>query len=118
MGLPIPPNVTIPVPPTPAPSTIGGGDSWVSGVMSGLGYAALAAACTLTQAGTLSIQRYIDMAGTIAIGAAITQEISASTPATVSVNDGLPFATWIVTITNTSGSSGTLTDVALLMSFY
>lgn len=41
----------------------------------------LAIAATLSQAGTLSIQRYVDQVGSIVTGAAVTQALVAATPA-------------------------------------
>jgi len=82
--------------------------------MSASGYNKLAAAATLSQTGTLTLQRYIDAAGTIALGSAVTQAMTANVSATVWVNDGQPAASWRVTVQNTSGSTGNLTGVALL----
>ena len=106
----------VPVPPTAFPATIAGGATYSTGVIAGLGYSGLAAAAQLDQAGVLTLQRYIDQAGTIPIGAATTQAMSAGVQATVAVRDGLPFSSFIVTIQNTSGSLGTLSGTALLMS--
>lgn len=103
-----------PVPPNAPPATLAAAGVWSSGVISAAGFNKLAAAATLTQTGTLTIQRYIDAAGTVPLGAAITQAMTASTPATAWVNDGQPAASWQVTVTNTSGSTGTLSGVVLL----
>ena len=73
----------VPTPPTPPPATLAASGTWVSGVMSLAGVNAFAVAATLSQAGTLVVQRYIDPAGTIAIGAAISQVMTANTPAYV-----------------------------------
>src|SRR5580658_8108760 len=112
-----PSQAFVPNPPTAAPATIAGGGSYVTGIMNAAGLKALAAACTLSQAGSIAIQRYIDPAGTIAIGAAISQVITANVAATVAVNDGLPAAAWQVTISNSSGSTGNLSAVAFLACF-
>lgn len=109
-------SVVNPTPPVAPPATLAGGGVWNSGTLPGNGASALAAAATLSQAGTLTIQRYIDLAGTIAIGGAIAQVMTADTPATVAVNDGLPFASFSVQVNNTSGSLGNLTGVAILTS--
>lgn len=109
------PNAQVnPVPPTPVPTTIAGGGNWASGIIPGAGYNKLATTAQLSQAGTLTIQRYVNAAGTIPIGAAIVQALSANTLGYAAVNDGLPFASWQVTIANTSGSVGNLTNVVLL----
>lgn len=106
----------VPVPPTPAPATIAASGTWNSGVMPSAGYKSLAAACTLSQAGTLTIQRYIDAAGSIAIGVAAVQPLSAGVPAWAVLNDGCPSASFSVVVTNTSGTTGNLTGATLLAS--
>jgi len=103
-----------PTPPTPVPATIAGSGSWASGIMPANGAKALAASATLSQAGSLTIQRYIDAAGTVPIGMPVVAVLSATVANTVAVNDGLPFASWQVTVANTSGSTGNLTGVVLL----
>ena len=109
-----PSQPVVPTPPTPPPATIAGGGSYQSGIIVSNGFRGIAAAATLTQAGTISIQRYIDVAGTILIGAASTQALSANTAGWVAVNDGLPCASFQVTVTNSSGSTGTLSNFAIL----
>lgn len=104
----------IPTPPTAFPATIAASGSYSTGPLPAAGFRALAAACTLSQAGTIVIQRYIDQAATIAIGAPISTTLTAATAGTVDANDGLPAASWQVTITNTSGSTANLTNTALL----
>lgn len=106
--------VIVPTPPTPFPTTIAAGVTYSTGIMLTSGCKGLAASAELTQTGVLSIQRYIDPAGTIPIGAAVTQAMTASTLATVAVNDGLPAAAWQASIQNTAGASGTLSNAALL----
>lgn len=107
---------TSPVPPTPAPATIAGGGNWNSGIIAANGARSVAASAELSQAGTLTLQRYIDAAGTIAIGAAVIQALSANVVGTVAVNDGLPFSSFSVVVANSSGSVGNLTNVYILTS--
>lgn len=102
-----------PTPPNAIPATIAGGGNWNSGVMPANGNS-FAASAELDQAGTLTLQRYIDAAGTIPIGNSIQQVMSANTLATVAANDEMPCASWNVVIANTSGTLGNLTDVVLL----
>lgn len=87
-----------------------------SNVINCNGYKSFSFGVTSSQAGALSIQRYIDQAGTIAIGSAITGSISAATPLTVNNHDGVPFGSLQINITNTSGSTtANLTGVLLLL---
>lgn len=103
-----------PTPPTPAPATIAAAGTWVSGVIPSDGYKALAVGATLSQAGSISIQRYLDVAGLIPVGAPITAALVASTPNAATVNDGVAYAAFQITITNSGGSTGNLTNVGIL----
>lgn len=103
--------------PTP-PGTINAASNWTSNAIYADGYRTLAAAVTSTQAGAISIQRYLDLAGTIPQGPAISATLSAATSQVVNVSDGLAFQTFTVKITNTGGSTATITGFALLMNSY
>src|SRR5487761_2794987 len=71
---------------------------------------------TSTQAGAIDVTRYIDAAGTIALdNPALTKALLASTAAVLTVTDGLPFASFVVTVTNTSASAATVTGFGILM---
>jgi hypothetical protein len=111
-----PAGVTVSSPPNPFPTLIASSGSWNSGIISMQGCRGITAAVTSTQAGNISIQRYADAAGLIAVGTVLTQAITANTPATVSVNDGLPALYFQVTITNSSASTAaTITYPAIIM---
>lgn len=101
------------VPSVGFPATIAGSGSWTSGVIVNYGFAALQASVESTQAGQLTIQRYADLAGLIPIGTVATQAISASTQAWTAINDGTPFLSYSVTITNTSESTATITKTSI-----
>lgn len=65
-----------------------------------------------TQAGQISIQRFLDVAGTVPQGAAVTAALTANTAASATVGtDGLPFASVQVTVSNSGGSAATLSNV-------
>lgn len=100
--------------PNPAPATIAAGATWLSGPISAASYNSIAAGATLSQAGTLSIQRDMDAAATLPIGAALSQTMTANVFATVALNDGLPFVSWQVSIHNTSVSVANLTNVTVI----
>lgn len=77
-----------------------------SGVILSNGWLAFSLGLTSSQTGSISIQRYLDLAGTVAQGAAITAALTAATPAVANVtNDGKPWATMIITVANTSAST-------------
>lgn len=107
------PRYQLVTPSSAYPSTLAGSASWYSGMISMQGFRGITAAVILSQNGSISIQRY-DPSGTIAVGSAISQAITAGTPATVSVNDGLPAAYFQVTISNSSGSSATVTNPSII----
>ena len=97
-------------------AAIAGSGSTSSAVIPSAGFTGIAAAVTSSQAGTLAIQRYLDTAGTIVQGAALSVNLLAATPNVVNVlADGLPFQSYVVTITNSSGSTANLTGVFVLM---
>jgi hypothetical protein len=65
-----------------------------------------------TQAGQISIQRFLDLAGTVPQGAAVTASLTANTAAYATVGtDGLPFASVQVTVSNSGASAATLSNV-------
>lgn len=101
--------------PTPQPATIAGGGNWNTGLIFSDGYRNISVGVTLSQAGSLVITRYIDRAGTVA-QAASTTSIVASTALIVNLTDGLPYISYSVQVNNSSGSTGTLSGFAILMS--
>jgi len=97
------------------PSSIAASGAFTSQLIPANGFRAIAAAVTSTQNGAISIQRYIDKAGLVAQGTVVPVAITAGTPAVVNSNDGLPFQSFTVKITNTGGSAATITNFALLL---
>lgn len=98
------------------PSSIAASSNFTSQLILANGFKAIAAAVTLSQAGSIAIQRYIDKAGLVAQGAAVSTALTAATPGVVNSNDGLPFQSCRVTITNSSSSNAaTVSNFALLL---
>jgi hypothetical protein len=97
------------------PGTIAAAGNFTSNVITSDGFRAIAAAVTSTQTGAISIQRYVDRAGTIPQGAALSTSLVASTSAVVNANDGVAFQSFTIKITNTGGSTATITGFALLL---
>ena len=102
-------------PPNAYPATIAASGSWQSGYVPYNDLNAVSAAIKSTEAGELTLQRYLDNAGNIPVGAAVTATITAGTVATVSVNDGVAATSFQVTATNTSGSAATISDTAIVL---
>lgn len=96
-------------------SSIGGTTNINSNVIVTNGYKAFAVSVTSTQAGTLTIKRYIDAAGTLAYSTDITASITASTLAIATANDGKPFQSIKINISNSSGTTATLSTVMVLL---
>lgn len=113
-SIPIGQNAQASIPQPTVPATVPANGNITLGPMIAAGFHGLAAACTLSVAGSISIQRYIDLAGTIAIGNSVSQAITGGTPATVAIYDDQPAASWIVTIANSTGGVGNLTNTAFL----
>lgn len=74
------------------------------------GYPRMAIAAKSSAAGEISVQRYLDAAGTIPQGPALTQALTAGAAGVLNVTDGLPFQAFTITITG-----GTLSGVGCLM---
>jgi hypothetical protein len=100
------------------PTTIPEGGSFTSGILPGDGFKTFAIALTSSQAGSISVQRFLDAAGTIPVAAVNTQALTAaaSPPNVLTITDGLPYLTFKVTITNTGGAAATVTNFAFIMS--
>jgi hypothetical protein len=99
----------------PPGATIPNGGNYTSGVIACPGFKALAVGVKLSQTGSITIQRYIDKAGTVPIGAAITAALVANTSNWATVNDGLPFQSFTFVIANTSGSVGNVSNFGCLV---
>jgi hypothetical protein len=103
------------------PTTIAAAGNYSTGIIVSDGYKVVAVAITSTTAGALNIQRYLDREGTIPVTAVLSTPIVATTPLIVIVNgsvDNLPFASFSIVVTNTSGGTGTINKFyCLLQSF-
>lgn len=96
-------------------TTVAASGNTQSSVMPSNGYAAFAFGVTSTQAGTVSIQRYLDAEGTVKQGAALTASLTANTAAVVNADDGVPFGSFQVTVSNSGASAATLSNAGLLL---
>jgi hypothetical protein len=87
-----------------------------SSVLMSNGWKFVAVGMKSTQAGALTVQRYLDAAGTIPVGAPVTASLVANTAQYVFAGgDNVPFLSYQVTVTNTSGTAATLSNVAGLL---
>jgi hypothetical protein len=98
------------------PTSIAESASFTTSLISADGFTGIAAGVELTQAGTISIQKFVDAGGVVPQGAAVSQALTANTPAAASTFAGPPFQTFTVTITNGSASAAaTVSNFVLLM---
>lgn len=97
------------------PASVAAGTPWKSPVLYADGFKLIAVGATLAQAGTISVQRYLDAAGTVPQGPAVSATLAANTAGVVNVVDGVPFQSFTVTITNTGSGSAALTAFAVLL---
>jgi hypothetical protein len=80
------------------------------------GMKAVAVGVKSTKAGAINVQRYLDDAGLVPQGAALTAALIANTAGVLNVTDGNPFASFTVNITNTDVSNpAALTNLAILL---
>ncbi len=97
------------------PDAIAGNSSVSTSLIRADGYTLISAGLTATQAGSLSIQRYLDDGGTQPQGPALTVPIAAHTAANLDVLDGKPFASFVLTVTNGAAAVSAITGFALLL---
>lgn len=79
------------------------------------GFSQISVGLTSSNAGTLSVQRYLDAGGAVAQGVAIAVPLVANTPANLDVMDGKSFSSFKITVTNSVASTATLSNVAVLL---
>ncbi len=98
-----------------APTTINASSNWTSAVLYADGHKAIAVSATLSQAGSINVQRYLDVAGTVTQGPALTLALTAGTAGTLNILDGAPFQSFTVQIANSGASVANLTKFGLLL---
>jgi hypothetical protein len=97
------------------PATIAAAGTFTSGVIPTGGMTHVALGGTLTQTGSLEIQPYVDAAGNTPSGAASKVALAANTGSVLDVNVGVVMGSLTVSILNTGGAAGTLTNPVLVM---
>jgi len=114
--------------PVPLPTTLAASTgTWTSGLLFNDGYRILTIGVLMTQAGTLAVTPYIDLAGTMArvvtnspfTIAANTLLIVDLPPAPVAATPGNffpPFCSFTITINNTALVTATITSFQVLLS--
>ena len=100
--------------PTPPPATIVASGTWNSGPILAGGARRFGAGATLDKTGTLTVQAFLNAAGTIPAVAAVSATLAAGVANYVSIDGGAPAASYVVIVTNTDATTGNLTAVAVL----
>jgi hypothetical protein len=97
------------------PGTIAASSAASTSLIKADGFSLISAGVTMTQNGTMSVQRYLDDGGTQVQGAPIAVPVIANTAANLDVLDGKPFAAFVLTVTNGAASVSTINGFALLL---
>ena len=100
----------------PPGATIAASGSYQSGVIPSNGFKAIGIGVLSSQAGAITIQRYLDAAGLVPVGAPIAPTITAGTPQWATVNDGTPFRSFKFQISNSATSVANISNFACLLS--
>lgn len=96
-------------------TSIDANGSVVSNLLFLNGYKAFSFGCNSSQNGTVSVQRYLDAAGLIPQGAALTVSLTGGTAAVLNNSDNHPYQSMQITVSNSAGSAATLTNTLLLL---
>lgn len=97
------------------PATIAASSSVLSSLIVTEGFSLISAAIKTTQAGTMTIQRYLDAGGTVPQGAPVSVNLTANSFANLDITDGKPFASFQLTVSNSAASTATISNFALLV---
>ena len=102
------------VPPNPAPIAIPTGTTWSSGLIPFDGFNAAVAAILADQILTVTLQRYMDSAGTLPVGATGTLTSTANTAGyTSALSINVPATYLKVTVANATGATAIVTAFAI-----
>ena len=99
----------------PTTGTIAASGNWTSSLLPADGFKCIGVGCKSTQTGAINIQRYLDTAGLVPVGAVLTAALTAATAQWLTNDDNTPFQSFTVQITNTGGSAATVTNFALVL---
>lgn len=98
------------------PTSIPNASSYQSNVIINAGFRVIALGCTSANTGVITIQRYLDRAGLIPVGAPITANLTAATAQWAIVTaDGVPYQSFKFQISNTGAGSAAITNFGLLL---
>ena len=99
----------------PPGATIAASSTYTSNVIVADGFKAIGIGVTSSQAGTITIQRYLDRAGNVPVGAPITAALTAATAQWCTSNDGVPFQSFKFSISNSGTSAANVSNFACVL---
>jgi hypothetical protein len=97
------------------PATVASSANVTSNLIFSDGFKSIAIGLTSTQAGLVTVQRYLDAGATIAQGNALTVNLSATNPSVLNTSDSVAFQCFTVNISNTGGSTANLSGLIILL---
>lgn len=95
------------------PTVVADGATWQSDLLP-VGFAGAIAAILSDHAGSLTLQRYADLAGLLPVGALISQAVVANTPASAGAVDGRPFLSFNVSFINGAGAVANIAALSII----
>lgn len=113
-GYPVP-WATLPALSVGLPNTIVAGGNASSATIPTIYMPHIVVSVTSSQNGSLSVQRYVDAAGLIAQGSALTAAITGGSAAVVDNADGKACGSIIINVTNTGAVTATVTKVTVIL---
>lgn len=97
------------------PGTIAAGATFDTGAIYSDGFKDIAVGVLMNAGGTITLQRYLDAAMLLPVGAAVTATITGGTATVLTSTDDLPFNYLRVTIKNTAATVATIAAFGLLL---
>ena len=95
------------------PSTIAPNGTVSSNLIVMGGYQTISVGLTLSQPGTLAIQRYLDANGTVSLGAPQSVSLTAGVPNVLTISDDNIVGSFQVIVTNGAGSTAMIGDLGI-----
>ncbi len=100
--------------PNPIPTTIAASGNWNSGAIIQVMNPVIGVTCQSSQTGNITIQKYANLAGTIATGTPVTTALSAGSIVSALDDDTQPFLSFSVNISNTGASTADVSNITIL----
>ncbi len=96
-------------------ATVAASGNTTSNIITADGYKLCTVAVMSTQAGTLTVKAYVDLAATIQRGSTVSTALTANTAGIADLSGLAPFQALVITISNSGGSTATLSNLLVLL---